>query len=67
MTTVTTSVERILTLGDLLDRLGGISPDRVRMTPPPARATERDVSQIEVRENRLCELVDGTLVEKATR
>jgi len=52
------------TLDDLLDSLGGISPKRVRLRPPPGRATEKDVIRIRERERRLFELVDGTLVEK---
>ncbi|MHB1425164.1 MAG: Uma2 family endonuclease [Gemmataceae bacterium] len=52
------------TLADLLKQLGGISPRRVRMSPLPGTATERDVLNILDHENRLCELVDGTLVEK---
>jgi Uma2 family endonuclease len=52
------------TLADLLEDLGGISPSRVRMQPFPGSATESDVIAIHDRENRLCELVDGTLVEK---
>jgi Uma2 family endonuclease len=51
-------------LADLLEQLGGISPDRVRLCPPPGTATEQDVLEIEARENRVCELVDGVLVEK---
>jgi Uma2 family endonuclease len=54
----------ILTVGDLLDRLGGISPARVRFDPLPGQATERDVVELERREDRLFELVDGVLVEK---
>ena len=34
-------------------------------TPRRAPPTEKDVIEAEERENRLCELVDGTLVEKA--
>ncbi len=64
MTTVETP-RPIDTLADLLERLGGIAPDRVRFHPPPGTATEQDVIDIERRENRLCELVDGVLVEKA--
>ncbi len=52
------------TLADLLEQLGHIDPKRVRMTPLPGTATEKDVIQIERRENRLCELIDGVLVEK---
>jgi Uma2 family endonuclease len=58
-------LERAQTLADLLRRLGGIAPDRVRLRPPPGTATEDDVLEIERSENRLCELVDGVLVEKA--
>jgi Uma2 family endonuclease len=52
------------TIADLLDSLGGISAGRVRFQPTPGTATERDVVEIHDRENRLCELVDGVLVEK---
>jgi Uma2 family endonuclease len=54
----------IPTLADLLERLGGVAPDRVRYWPLPGTATEADVMEIEQRENRLFELVDGVLVEK---
>jgi Uma2 family endonuclease len=56
--------EQILTLADLLDRLGGIDPKRIRFRPLPGTATEDDVLAVERREDRLCELVDGVLVEK---
>jgi Uma2 family endonuclease len=52
------------TLADLLESLGRISAARVRLRPFPGTATESDVIAIHDRENRLCELVDGTLVEK---
>jgi len=52
-------------MADLLDRLGGISPGRIRMYPYPGTATVDDVVRIERSENRLFELVDGVLVEKA--
>jgi Uma2 family endonuclease len=54
-------------VADLLRRLGRIPAARVRLQPPPGTATERDL----VRNNEsklktaICELVDGTLVEKA--
>jgi Uma2 family endonuclease len=53
------------TFADLLHRLGGISPARILMRPAPGTATVEDVIRMEQRENRLCELVDGVLVEKA--
>lgn len=52
------------TLDDLLVELGGISPKRIRLNPPPGRATEKDIVRIEAKEDRLYELVDGVLVEK---
>jgi len=52
------------TLADVLKKLGDISPSRLRMYPAPGTATERDVLHLLDHENRLCELVDGTLVEK---
>jgi Uma2 family endonuclease len=49
---------------DLLERLGDIPPERIRLRPYPGTATEEDVIYAESRYNRLCELIDGTLVEK---
>lgn len=51
---------------DLVQRFGAIPLHRIRRTPPPGAATERDVIEIREHEDRLCELVDGVLVEKAT-
>ena len=53
-----------LTAADLLERFGPIPVGRIRTDPPPGTATEQDVIDIEARESRLCELVDGVLVEK---
>ena len=53
------------TIGDLLKRLGHIPADRVRLHPTPGTATEKDVIDVLDRENVPCELVEGTLVEKA--
>jgi Uma2 family endonuclease len=65
MPTLQAPPEAVQTLADLIDRLGGIPLDRVRARPAPGTATEADVVEVELRENRLCELVDGVLVEKA--
>jgi Uma2 family endonuclease len=66
MTSVSTSTVTIETLADLLEQLGGIAPERVRFHPAPGTATEEDVLAIRNSpERRLCELVDGVLVEKA--
>jgi Uma2 family endonuclease len=53
------------TLADLLDHLGGISPDRIQLHPAPGTATEDDILRVNDQYGSLCELVDGTLVEKA--
>lgn len=50
--------------GDLAERFWGISLSRVLLHPCPGTATEQDVLDIEQREQRRCELVDGVLVEK---
>ncbi len=52
------------TLADLLEHLGGISPQRIRLRPAPGKARERHVLAIHDREDRLYELVEGVLVEK---
>ena len=51
-------------IADLQAHLGDIPAERIRMFPPPGYATEADVLEIEDREDRLCELEDGILVEK---
>ena len=58
------TVTQELTLADVLQQLGGISPRRIRFRPAPGTATEEDVVKIRDRERRLFELVDGILVEK---
>lgn len=60
MPTILTAV----TVAELLDSLGDIPAERVRLQPPPGTATESDVVAVQVQEDRLCELLDGTLVEK---
>src|SRR3954452_5315565 len=58
--------DEVRTVADLLAELGGIGPDRVIMTPPPGTATEADVIALaSAPRKRLCELIDGTLVDKA--
>jgi Uma2 family endonuclease len=51
-------------VAELLEHLGNIPARRVLLKPPPGRATERDVIRFRDRDKRLCELIDGTLVEK---
>lgn len=52
------------TVAELLRDLGDIPADRVRLSPTPGTATEADAYRVNEHEC-LCELVDGTLVEKA--
>ncbi len=53
------------TFADVLDRLGGVPPERVLLRPSPGTATETDLLAALIGpEKRLCELVDGVLVEK---
>jgi Uma2 family endonuclease len=47
-----------------LAALGGIPLDRVVFDPWPGTATEADLLRLVERDKRLCELIDGTLVEK---
>jgi hypothetical protein len=58
------SVLTAVTVSELLHQLGDIPPERVRLQPPPGTATEADVVAVHNREERLCELIDGVLVEK---
>lgn len=52
------------TMQDVLDQLGGVSPARILMKPPPGSATEADAIAVHEKKRVLCELVDGVLVEK---
>ena len=52
------------TATDLVDRFGPIPLNRVRHDPAPGNATEEDVVRLHDHEDRLYELVDGTLLEK---
>jgi Uma2 family endonuclease len=53
-----------VTVSDSLEDFGPIPARRIRSNPEPGRATEQDVQNIHLREDRLYELVDGVLLEK---
>lgn len=54
------------TVADLVAELGDIPLERIRLHPPIGTATEEDLIQNNDVERRVrCELIDGTLVEKA--
>jgi Uma2 family endonuclease len=52
------------TLADLGNHLGNIPWERVRAFPLPGSATEGDALDSKARYGRICELIDGVLVEK---
>jgi Uma2 family endonuclease len=52
------------TLGDVLERLGGVPADRVLLRPVPGTATEDNIVELMGRKGHLYELVDGVVVEK---
>jgi len=53
------------TVADLVRDLGDIPLSRILMNPPPGTATEADQLRMCESGDRLTELIDGTLVEKA--
>ncbi len=54
------------TFEELHEQIGKVPLRRIRTRPAPGMATEEDViALLEAADNRLCELVDGVLVEKA--
>lgn len=53
-------------LAELVHRLGDIPIERIILDPPPGQATLDDALELsEAADKQLCELIDGTLVEKA--
>lgn len=55
----------LATVADLLDCLGGVSPERILLKPAPGEATETDWVGLPDHLKKTCELIDGTLVRKA--
>jgi Uma2 family endonuclease len=64
MTLAEVAVVSVRTVEDLLEDLGGIPASRVWVVPAVGTATIQDVVDVRNRTRRICELVDGTLVEK---
>lgn len=52
------------TASEVIAHFGDIPIARIRTSPPPGEATEADVIELHECHDRLCELIDGTLVEK---
>lgn len=53
-----------VTVADLFEQLGHVPQERVLLVPTPGTATEKDVLDLIDHQDRICELVDGVLVEK---
>ena len=51
-------------LADVQKHLGGVPLERIRLFPPPGFATVEDVDFLNAKKDRLCELIDGVLLEK---
>src|SRR5262249_23652585 len=68
MSTVTvTAADSVLglqTLDELVMHLGNIPPSRIPIHPQPGTATSADALEVARREGKLCEVIDGVLVEK---
>jgi Uma2 family endonuclease len=59
------ALPEVWTVADMQERLGGIPAERILVVPPLGTATVADVERVRNARGRVCELVDGTLVEKA--
>jgi Uma2 family endonuclease len=63
-TATTTMPATFATAAEMHERLGRIPLERIRVVPPAGLATEEDLLRVLDSEDRICELVDGVLVEK---
>jgi Uma2 family endonuclease len=54
----------VWTASEVIAHFGDIPIARIRTSPAPGHATESDVIELHDHQDRLCELIDGTLVEK---
>lgn len=59
-----TAAARLRSLADLVRRLGDVPLDRIRFRPYPGTATIDDLLAIAARDDGICELIDGVLVDK---
>lgn len=64
--TLSSPIDSLRTVADLIERLGDVPPERVRLHPQPGEAAIEDLIRNNDEEKSvLCELIDGVLVEKA--
>jgi len=59
-----TAPPRFEFVSDLLEFLGDIPADRVRLVPPPGTATRDDLIAIQSRDDGRYELINGTIVRQ---
>ena len=64
MATVSPPPKTEWTVADLADRFGDMPLSRIVLDPAPGTATDEDVIRLDAHKDRLCELIDGVLVEK---
>ena len=64
MATVSETQVPVWTASEVIAHFGDIPIARIRTIPRPGEATESDVIELYQRHKMLCELIDGTLVEK---
>jgi Uma2 family endonuclease len=62
--TIPTKARRFDNAAEWHRALGDVPLERIIFDPWPGTATEADLLRFVERDNRLCELIDGTLVEK---
>ena len=54
-----------VTAAEIVAQFGDVPLFRIVMDPAPGTATEEDIDRVKRETGRLCELIDGTLIEKA--
>src|SRR6266851_3638078 len=65
MASATIDAPSMETMEDLVRGLGGVPLERILLKPAPGTATEKDlIAALQGPRKRICELVDGVLVEK---
>ena len=55
----------IRTAAELAERFGDVPLSRIVLDPEPGTATVEDMDRVKRETGRVCELIDGTLIEKA--
>lgn len=63
-TLAASAISSVWTVADMLEQLGNVPANRVLLIPAPGTATEQDLLDSLDHQDRICELIDGVLVEK---